>query len=121
MVNLIPKEETQEQEIRERNKPKENEQSGSSTSSTADSSSGKTCPISGKEGTCPVSSLMPAGAKSVRGSKKDDSNDAKSSILWSLCPIHMDAVTLKVMTIVAIISWISGFGSGFMTRKIFFR
>lgn len=124
MVNLIPKEETSEQELRERNKlMKKEEQDGASSSSTADTSS-KTCPISGKEGECPMTAFMPAGAKSVLGrksiKKSDDSKDSKPSILWSLCPVHMDTITLKVMAIVAIISWLCGFGSGFITRTIFF-
>eukprot|EP00397_Hematodinium_sp_SG-2012_P059872 GEMP01077301.1.p1 GENE.GEMP01077301.1~~GEMP01077301.1.p1 ORF type:complete len:117 (+),score=17.43 GEMP01077301.1:31-381(+) len=80
----------------------------------------KICPISGKAGNCPMASLLPVGAKSITGKSKKSTDDKNDSILWSLCPVHMDTTTLKIFSIVALVAWAGGFAVGFFIRGYFF-
>jgi len=100
---------------------------------------GDRCPISGKQGTCPMAAIMgiqkpaekaqPAKAdagkaggafmagKSLVASvqKKDTSDD---SLLYRLCPLHWDDKTIKMVVMIAAASWVSGLFVGWNLRKI---
>lgn len=95
------------------------------------------CPISGKQGTCPMASFLgkkdeaPSTAtttsngsfmkgKSLVASvqKKDSTED---SLFYRLCPLHWDDKTVKMVAMIAVASWVSGIFVGWNLRKMIAR
>lgn len=111
---------------------------------TAADSSGQRCPISGKEGTCPMASILgikaepkvPATASTAKSSggsgfaagkslvasvsEKKTGFNWEDSFLYRLCPLHWDEKMIKILLIVAVCSWTSGVFIGWRLRKELF-
>jgi len=104
---------------------------------------GEKCPISGKEGQCPMSFMgignKPAkpGSSTASGSSAKASEAPKTgfmagksmvvatssststseSFLYKICPLHWDSQTTNLLILVAAISWISGIFIGWNLHK----
>eukprot|EP00931_Biecheleriopsis_adriatica_P107991 TRINITY_DN82323_c0_g1_i1.p1 TRINITY_DN82323_c0_g1~~TRINITY_DN82323_c0_g1_i1.p1 ORF type:complete len:484 (-),score=113.40 TRINITY_DN82323_c0_g1_i1:53-1504(-) len=106
---------------------------------TAPAGDGQKCPVSGKEGTCPMAAIMGIGAapSSDQGTASGKADQAKGfmagkslvasvekqsgsqeSLLYRLCPLHWDDKTIKMVVMIAITSWVSGIAVGWNLRKI---
>ncbi|CAK9041070.1 Damage response protein 1, partial [Durusdinium trenchii] len=98
------------------------------------------CPISGKQGTCPMASIMgitkestaaPSGASTSGGSTSFmkgkslvasvQKKDLEDSLFYRLCPLHWDDKTIKMVAMIAVASWISGIFVGWNLRKMIAR
>mmetsp|Transcript_53565 Transcript_53565/g.96114 ORF Transcript_53565/g.96114 Transcript_53565/m.96114 type:complete len:486 (+) Transcript_53565:91-1548(+) len=96
------------------------------------------CPISGKEGTCPMAAILgggktPAKAPSApaTGSKPqgtfmagkslvasvEKKSSSEESLLYRLCPLHWDDKTIKMVVMIAVTSWMSGIFVGWNLRR----
>ncbi|CAE7506572.1 vem-1 [Symbiodinium natans] len=102
---------------------------------------GDRCPISGKQGTCPMAAIMGiqkpaekaepaalgtssggafmAGKSLVASVQKKNSFD--DSLLYRLCPLHWDDKTIKMVCMIAAASWMSGIFIGWNLRKMLVR
>ena len=93
------------------------------------------CPISGKQGTCPMASIMGIskdsstskeatsgfmkGKSLVASVQKKDSME--ESLFYRLCPLHWDDKTIKMVMMIAAASWLSGLFVGWNLRKMIAR
>lgn len=109
----------------------------------ASEADGQKCPISGKEGTCPMASIMGiGGAKASQDSSTSSAstsengkakgfmagkslvasvekkNSSEDSFLYRICPLHWDDNTIKMVFVVAACSWLSGIFVGWNLRKM---
>lgn len=106
------------------------------------------CPISGKQGTCPMASIMgmagvkmpekpEASAASAPSNGVNGANGSSSfmkgkslvasvqqktstddSLFYRLCPLHWDDKTIKMVAMIAVASWMSGLFVGWNLRKM---
>lgn len=109
------------------------------------------CPISGKQGTCPMASIMgmagvkmpekpEASAASAPSNGVNGANGSSSfmkgkslvasvqqktstddSLFYRLCPLHWDDKTIKMVAMIAVASWMSGLFVGWNLRKMIAR
>lgn len=104
------------------------------------------CPISGKQGTCPMASIMglagvkpdagttasapstasvPAGSSFMKGkslvASVQQKNSMEDSLFYRLCPLHWDDKTIKMVAMIAVASWMSGIFVGWNLRKMLAR
>lgn len=109
------------------------------------------CPISGKQGTCPMASIM--GMAGVKMPEKPEASASSSatngvngangsssfmkgkslvasvqqktsmddSLFYRLCPLHWDDKTIKMVAMIAVASWMSGLFVGWNLRKMIAR
>jgi len=100
---------------------------------------GDRCPISGKQGTCPMAAIMgiqkpsdkaqanqsptaPSGGAFMAGkslvASVQKKNSFEDSLLYRLCPLHWDDKTIKMVFMIAAASWMSGVFIGWNLRKM---
>lgn len=114
--------------------------SASSTPAPSDnaapSSDTQKCPISGKEGTCPMAGIMGIGksgpAPKAEGKPATNSkfmagkslvaavekgNSSGDSFLYRLCPLHWDDNTMRLLVLIAATSWVSGIFIGWNLHR----
>lgn len=103
---------------------------------------GQKCPISGKEGACPMTMMginvskpkakakAPAAAKTGASTgfmagksliaaveEQKGSSSSDDWWFWKLCPLHWDNETMKAFAIVAGLSWLSGLFVGWTLHR----
>jgi len=97
----------------------------------ASGKAGEKCPISGKEGTCPMAAILGGGASASQEKAEQKSGfmagkslvasvektNSEESFLYRLCPLHWDDKTIKMVVMIAFTSWMSGIFVGWNLRR----
>eukprot|EP00440_Ansanella_granifera_P076517 gb/GFBE01083032.1/.p1 GENE.gb/GFBE01083032.1/~~gb/GFBE01083032.1/.p1 ORF type:complete len:491 (+),score=122.77 gb/GFBE01083032.1/:1-1473(+) len=139
---LLPSEEpaSSSDGLRKRKDKKEDTDKAASAGGAAVAGDGQKCPISGKEGTCPMAAIMGIGGKApetaaastsssadkstgfMKGkslvASVDKNSSSQESLLYRLCPLHWDDNTIRMVVVIAVASWASGIFIGWNLRKI---